>query len=167
MNILQFQKVSHINYGCMDMPECSVSLLARPGEKFKDASDTLFFARRIKATNYIYKIDRHDWGTADDVIKFYGRQLLYEFSEEQDRHVFRFRPWADVHFLDGSIQTIYFNNADEVAKFSQQMNMKLGLDKHFLTNMKSGLDKYFLMDGNNFVCVGEMRPFDDPEAVNK
>lgn len=156
MNIQQFREVSHVDYGCLSMPQSNVELLARPGEKFKDPSDYhIIFPRKLKATDYTYSIGTWDCGTADEVVSFYEHQLSYEFSKEQDRHIFHWRPYAEVHFLDGSKQTIYFNNTDEVAKFSNQMKTQLGLDKHLL------------VDRGAFVGVGEIRPFEDPEVVKK
>ena len=149
MNIQQFKDVSHVNYGCMSMPESKIDLLARPGEKFKDPTDwSLFFPRKIKATDYVYSLGVWDYGTADDVVAYYDHQITYEFSKEQDRHIFKLRPWACVHFLDGSKQTIYFDNIDDVAKFSNHMKTHVNLDKHLVT------------DHGTFVRVGEITPFE-------
>lgn len=156
MNIQQFREVSHVDYGCLSMPQTNVELLARPGEKFKDPSDYhIIFLRKLKATDYTYSIGAWDCGTADEVVSFYGNQLVYEFSKEQDRHIFHWRPYANVHFLDGSTTVMYFDNIDDVVKFSNQMKTQLCLDKHLL------------VDRGAFVGVGEIRPFEDPEVVKK
>ena len=149
MNIQQFNKVSHVDYGCISMPESKIELLARPGEKFKDPADWHhFFPTKIVAKDYIYEIGTWGYGTADQVVNFYEHQLTYEFSKEQNRHIFRFRPWAWVHFLDGSKQKIYFDDPDGVVEFSQQMKTEVGLDKHLL------------VDCGSFVGVGEMKSFE-------
>jgi hypothetical protein len=149
MNIQQFNKVSHVNYGCISMPESKIELLAHPGEKFKDPADWHhFFPTKIVAKDYMYEIGTWGYGTADQVVNFYEHQLTYEFSKEQNRHIFRFRPWACVHFLDGSKQKIYFDDPDGVVEFSQQMKTEVGLDKHLL------------VDRGSFVGVGEMKSFE-------
>lgn len=149
MIIQQFNKVSHVEYGCTSMPESEVELLARPGKKFKDPGDWHhFFPAKIVAKDYIYEIGTWGYGTADQVVNFYEHQLSYEFSEEQDRHIFHFRPWADVHFLDGSKQKIYFDDPDEVVEFSNRMKAKIGLDTHLMT------------DRNMLMFVGEMKSFE-------
>lgn len=153
MNIQQFSRVSHVNYGCLSAPESEVDIIARPGEKFKDPADWHLFPEKIKATDYIYEIGPWSYGTAEEVIKFYEGQLMCEFSKEKDRHIFRFRPWADVHFLDGSKQTIYFNNEDEVSRFSNHMKTHVGLDKHLV------------VDCGEFVGVSEINPFDEIDWV--
>ena len=147
MNIQQFRSVSHVNYGCLGFPESKVDIIARPGEKYKNPTDWGLFSKKIIATDYIYEIGSWDCGTANEVIEFYEGQLMCEFSKEKDRHIFRFRPWAVVHFLDGSKQTIYFNNEEEVAQFSNHMKTHVGLDKHLV------------VDRGEFVGVGEMKPF--------
>lgn len=149
MNIQQFRGVSHVNYGCLSMPQTEVELLARPGEKFKDPSDYhIIFPRKLKATDYMYSIGTWDCGTADEVVSFYEHQLAYEFSKEQNRHIFHWRPYANVHFLDGSKQTIYFDNIEDVTKFSNHMKNQVGLNKHLVT------------DCGTFVGVGEITPFE-------
>lgn len=148
MKIQQFRGVSHVNYGCVSMPESEVELIARPGEKFKDPTDWGLFPKKIKANDYLYEIGSFNYGTAQQVINWYEGQLMCEFSKEKDRHIFRFRPWASVHFLDGSKQLIYFDNEDEVAKFSAHMKTHVGLDKHLVT------------DCGTFVGVGEIKPFE-------
>lgn len=135
MNIQQFKAVSHVNYGCLGFPESDVKLIARPGEKFTDPSDwSFFFPRRLKATDYIYEIGLWGYGTTEDVINFHKGILVCEFSKEKDRHIFRFRPWADVHFLDGSKQIIYFNKNEDVANFMASIKAHIGLDKHLITD---------------------------------
>lgn len=156
MNIQQFNKVSHVDYGCISMPESKIELLARPGEKFKDPADWHhFFPTKIVAKDYMYEIGTWGYGTADQVVNFYEHQLMYEFSKEQNRHIFRFRPWACVHFLDGSKQKIYFDDPDEVVEFSNHIKTQLGLDKRLIT------------ERGTYVGVGEIRPFEGPEVVNK
>lgn len=135
MNIQQFKQVSHVTYGCLDMPESEVDIIARPGEKYIDPSDwSIFFPKKLKAADYIYEIGRWNCGTANEVIKFYEGQLMYEFSKEKDRHIFRFRPWAVVHFLDGSKQTIYFDKNEDITNFMASMKAHAELDKHLMTN---------------------------------
>lgn len=139
MNIQQFKQVSHVTYECLDMPESDVELIARPGEKYIDPSDwSIFFPKKLKAADYIYEFGMWRCGTAKEVINYYegtyeGR-LVCEFSKEKDRHIFRFRPWAVVHFLDGSKQTIYFDNNEDITNFMASMKAHAELDKHLMTN---------------------------------
>lgn len=139
MNIQQFKQVSHVTYGCLDMPESDVELIARPGEKYIDPSDwSIFFPKKLKAADYIYEFGMWRCGTAKEVINYYegtyeGR-LVCEFSKEKDRHIFRFRPWAVVHFLDGSKQTIYFDKNEDITNFMASMKAHAELDKHLMTN---------------------------------
>ncbi len=135
MNIQQFKHVSHVTYGCLDMPESDVELIARPDEKYIDPSDwSIFFPKKLKADDYIYKFGMWRCGTANEVINFYEGGLMCEFSKEKDRHIFRFRPWAVVHFLDGSKQTIYFDNNEDITNFMASMKAHAELDKHLMTN---------------------------------
>jgi hypothetical protein len=53
----------------------------------------------------------------------------------------------------GTEQTIYFNNEEEVAHFSNHMKTHVGLDKHIVT------------DYGEFVGVGEIKPFEIKETV--
>lgn len=137
MNIQQFKAVSHVNYGCLGFPESEVKLIARPGEKFKDPTDWSIFPSKIKATDYIYEIGLWSYGTAEEVINSYEGQLMCEFSKEKDRHIFRFRPWAVVHFLDGSRQTIYFDTNEDVTNFMASIKAHIGLDKHLITDCRT------------------------------
>lgn len=155
MSIQQFNKVSHVEYGCISMPEIEVELLARPGEKFKDPVDRHhFFATKIVAKDYMYEIGTWGYGTADEVVDFYEHQLMYEFSKEQNRHIFGFRPWACVHFLDGSKQKIYFDDPDHVIEFSEHIKAQLGLDKRLIT------------ERNTYICIGEMESSKQAEPFN-
>ena len=130
----QFKEISHVNYYHVDMPESHVKLLARPGEKFKDPYDWGMFPSKIKASDYLYEIGLWNYGTADDVIKWQKNLLTSEFSKEQDRHIFRLRPQANIHYLDGTTKDIYFNSRDEIMNFANDMKTYVGLDKSLMTD---------------------------------
>lgn len=115
---------------------------------------TIFFATKIVAKDYMYEIGTWGYGTADEVVDFYEHQLMYEFSKEQNRHIFGFRPWACVHFLDGSKQKIYFDDPDHVIEFSEHIKAQLGLDKRLIT------------ERNTYICIGEMESSKQAEPFN-
>ena len=131
MEIQQFTNVSYIeDVECGCMPVCEVSLIARPGEVYNDPSEwNLRHPRELKATDYIYRLSSYHYGnaihgTAEQIVKECEGRIMCEFSKEQNRHIFKYRPCVRVHFLDGTQQAIYFDSADDAINFINVQNQK-------------------------------------------